>query len=221
MGPGERSPQGVIAYGLGDDAAGRRARWVAVVGAVAGLAPIVLAVELLGRMAFRPPRAVWAIFFAAGVLVLVRAVVQAGAARRRLRALRVTIDEAAITAASWREVHRVERDRVARIVEVDGALGGIRVESLPDPRTFAVTVASLPRGGPGYGEARARLERWRSIDRRGRRGPLVRLALGAAVVVSMFVLPFVLEDFVARSPAAAAVIVVLAWLTMRVALRGR
>jgi hypothetical protein len=68
---------------------------------------------------------------------------------------------------------------------------------------------------------RAHLEGWRAIERRGRRGPAVRLAMGAVIVLAFFFAPFVLEDLVARSKVFAAALVVGMWAAMRAALRSR
>jgi hypothetical protein len=60
-----------------------------------------------------------------------------------------------------------------------------------------------------------------AIERRGRRGPAMRVAMGVAVVAAIFFVPFLLEDFVARSKLVAVGLVAGMWLVMRVALRGR
>ena len=44
---------------------------------------------------------------------------------------------------------------------------------------------------------------------------------GAAVVAAVFFLPFLLDDFVARSKLVAAIIVLLAWAVARWTMRGR
>jgi hypothetical protein len=82
---------------------------------------------------------------------------------------------------------------------------------------------NVPRGGAGlsFAEVRSRLELWRPIERRGRRGPAARLALGAAIVMAFFFTPFLLEDLVARSKLVAAALVVGAWGAMRAAAHAR
>jgi hypothetical protein len=120
-----------------------------------------------------------------------------------------------------RDGYSIPRSRVARIVEVDGSLGGLRVESLPDPRSGVVFEAHVPRGGDGYNDVRARLESLRTLERRGRRGPAVRVGVGAAVVAAIFFVPFLLEDFVARSKLVAAALVAGMWLVTRLVMRGR
>jgi hypothetical protein len=213
----------VIRYRLGAAPAARRARNSAAVAAVASLAPIVLTLVLLGKLGWQPtgPASVvlWVLSALVAVLVVVRAAVAYGAARRRLGALVVTLDGDHIRMEAARNACTIERARVARVVEVAGALGGLRVESEPDPRTGVVSVVRVPRGGDAFGDVRARLEAWRPLERRGRRGPAVRLALGAIVVVGIFFVPFLLDDFVARSKLVAAGLVVAMWLVMRVVIR--
>ncbi len=221
MGPGQRAPEGVTRYRLGAAAATRRARAAALVRALTALAPVLLAAELLPRLGLAPTAAFWAITVALVALVVVRAVVQFGTTKRRLASLVVTLNDDAIVAETPAEALTIARVRVARIVEVDGPLGGIRVESEPDGATGVVLVASLPRGGDGFGEVRARLELWRAIERRTRRGAGVRLLLGVAVVGAMFFLPFVLDDFVARSKLLASVLVLVTWAAIRWTMRGR
>jgi hypothetical protein len=163
----------------------------------------------------------WAVTVAIGALVVVRTFSQYATVRRRLASLEVTLDDDAITATTSSDALTVARERVARIVEVRGGLGGLRVESVPDPRTGVVLVASIPRGGDCFGDVRAALERWRPIDRRPRLGVGVRVLTGVGIVASMFFMPFVLDDFVARSKVVAALIVLLAWAVARWTMRGR
>jgi hypothetical protein len=210
----------VIRYSLGDAEATRRARWAAVVGAVSSLAPIGLAVVLLHRLGWSPTTAFWAVVGALVALVVTRASVGYGSARRKLRALVVTVGEDDIHVASTRDGYGIPRARVARIVEIDGSLGGLRVESYPDARGV-IYEARVPRGGEGYADVRRRLESWRPIERRGRRAPRVRLALGALVVAAFFFVPFLLDDFVAHSKMIAAGLVAAMWLVMRMVTRGR
>ena len=211
----------MIRYRLGDAEAARRARWASVIRAVGSLAPLALAIILLHRLGWAPTVAFWA-----GVAVLValigtRAGLGYARTRRKLRSLVVTVSDEDIHVASLRDGYAIARPRVALIVEIDGSLGGLRVESLPDPRSGVVFEAQLPRGGEGYTEVRERLESWRPIERRGRRGPAMRVAIGAAVVAAIFFVPFLLEDFVARSKLVAAALVAGMWLVMRVVMRGR
>jgi hypothetical protein len=194
----------------------------AVLGAATSTAPLLLAAALLRRLGWGPSAAFWVVVAGLGLLVVVRHSVLYGATRRRLRALVVVVSDDGIRQTTTRDVCAIGRAGVARIVEVEGALGGLRVEAWPDP-AGGVSVVSVPRGGAGlsFAEVRSRLERWRPIERRGRRGPATRLALGAAIVIVFFFAPFVLEDFVARSKLLAAALVVGAWAAMRAALHAR
>jgi hypothetical protein len=215
------TPEGVIRYRLGDAEAARRARAATIVRASASLAPVILAVVLLQRIGWQPGAVFWAVAATLVALVAVRAAVGYGDARRKLAALVVTVGDEAIHAETARDRWTVDRARVGRIVEVDGRLGGLRVESLPDPRSGEVLEIQIPRGGEGYADVRARLDVWRLVERRGRRGPAVRFAVGALVVAAIFFVPFVLEDFVARSKVLAAALVAGMWVVTRLVLRGR
>jgi hypothetical protein len=211
----------VIEYRLPPDVARRRAQAAAVVRGMTSLMPVVLAVVLLRRLGWAPTGAFWAVVAALVGLVVARALVGYGTARRRLAALKVTVDDTSIRVDGAREGWAIDRSRVARIVEIDGALGGVRVESVPDPRSGVVFVVDVPRGGAGWADVRAAVESWRPVERRSRRGPAVRLLVGALVVGGIFFLPFLLDDFVARSKLVAAALVAATWIAMRLALRGR
>ncbi len=138
-----------------------------------------------------------------------------GALRRRLLALVVIVRDDAIAVEAARESLQIQRSRVARVVEIGGILGGLRVESKPDPLSEAVTVLSVPRGGEAFSDVRASLERWRPLERRARQRPVVRLALGAIVVAAISFVPFLLDDFVGRSNVAAAALVLATWIVLR------
>jgi hypothetical protein len=211
----------VIRYRLGATAAKRRAAAASAVGAATALAPVVLGLELLPRLGWSPTGIFWVLTAAVGTLLVVRTAAQYSTTRRRLMALEVTLDDDGIATATSSDTLSIPRARVARIAEVDGMLGGLRVESEPDPRTGVVLVATVPRGGERFGEVRAALEQWRPLDRRARLGPGVRVLSGAAVVAAVFFLPFVMDDLVARSKVLPAVLVLLAWAVTRWTMRGR
>jgi hypothetical protein len=210
----------VIRYRLGDAEATRRARWAAGLRAVSSLAPLVLAIVLLHRLGWAPTPLFWTLAGVLVTLVVVRAGLGYASSARKLRRLVVTVSDEDIHVENSRDGFAIARERVARIVEVEGGLGGLRVESVADPRGL-VFEAQVPRGGEGYADVRGKLESWRPIDRRGRRGPALRLAMGAVVVAAIFFVPFLLEDFVARSKLVAVALVLGMWLVMRVVMRGR
>jgi hypothetical protein len=211
----------VILYRLGDAAATRRARAMAAVGALASLAPVAMAAVLLDKLDVPGASggAFWWVAGALGLLVGVRAAVGYDVASKRLRALVVTLEDERIRMETGRVAATVERAAVARIVEIGGPLGGLRVESRPDKQTGTVAVVRVPRGGEAFGEVRARLEQWRPVERRGRRPAMARVALGVFVVAAIFFLPFVLDDFIARSRILAALAVAGMWLAVRRVLR--
>ncbi|HEX8796241.1 MAG TPA: hypothetical protein VF765_35065 [Polyangiaceae bacterium] len=221
MGANERPPEGLIAYRLPASEANKRAVATALVRAASQLMPLVLAVVLLHRLGWAPTAAFWAVVGAIVVLVVVRAVAGWAAARRTLAKLVVSLTADDVRVEGVRDGWTIPRARIARMLEVGGALGGLRVESLPDPRSGTVFVADFPRGGAGFADVRARLETWGTVVRRGRRGPAVRVAIGVLVVVAIFFVPFLLEDVVARSRWIAAALVAGMWLVLRAALRVR
>jgi hypothetical protein len=210
-----------LRYRLGEDAAVRRALASTAVRTMTAAAPVLLAVVLLCRLGWTPNTMFWGVVAALAALLVVRSVLGFRTSRRRLRSLAVTVDDAEIRVENSEDAFGIERARVARIVEVAGALGGVRVESQPDARSGEVLVAEVPRGGAGWSDVRARLESWRSIERRGRRGPAVRVALALLVVAGIFFLPFLLEDFVVRSRGLALALVLVMWAALRWTLRAR
>jgi hypothetical protein len=219
VGAGQHPPEGIVANRLGDAAATRRARMTVAVGVVMSLAPVILAVVLLTKLAPQPTTAFWLVAAALGLLLVARALIAYGATHRRLRALTVTVCEDQIRFEAARDTCTIGRERVRRIVEVDGALGGIRVESQPDPDSGVVSIVQVPRGGEAFGDVRDRLERWVPIERRGRRGPAVRFGVGAVVVIGIFFVPFLFDDFVARSKLVAAGLIAGMWIAMRAVLK--
>jgi hypothetical protein len=209
-----------LTYLLPAKAATKRAVAGAALAAVRSLAPIVLAVILLHRLGWATPGAFWAVAAALAVLIVVRAVVSYGGARRRLASLVITVNGDSIAVRTTRDAYAVERGRVAKMTEVTGPLGGLVVESEPDARTGVVLVAQVPRGGEGYAAVRNRLERWRPFERRARRGPVARAVVFGLVVVSIFFVPFFLDDFVAHSKLLGATLVAGLLVVVRGAVRG-
>lgn len=211
----------MIPYRLDEAIAARRACATAAVGVVTSLTPIALAGVILNKLAWQPSPAFWAVGGALLALLAVRAIIAYAGARRRLRGLLITVSDDVIRIQVARDACAIERGRVARIVEVEGALGGLRVESKPDRSSGVISVVHVPRGGEAFGDVRERLEQWRPVERRGRRGPTARLVLGGVVVAGIFFVPFLLDDFVARSRLLAAALVGGMWLAVRTVVRRR
>lgn len=208
-------------YRLGDAAAARRALAASAVGALTSLAPLVLAVVLVRKLGWQPWAGFWVVGAGLLLLVVVRSVVAYGAMARRLRSLEVMVTEETIEVRALRDSRVIERASVARITEVDGPLGGMKVESVPDAKRGVASVIYVPRGGEAYGAVRSLVEGWGRIERRGRRGPLARFVTGALVVAAIFFVPFLLDDVVGRSRVFAAALVIGMWLAMRAVVRGR
>jgi hypothetical protein len=221
VGAGQRSNEGVICYQLGAVAATRRARAAVAVGVTAALAPLMLGATLVRRLAWAQTITFWSVLGALGALVTVRAVVQYGTTKRRLGALRVVVDDDGIATRTSTDAYSIPRARVARIVEIDGVLGGLRIESEPEAGSGVVLGASVPRGGEAFGQVRARLEQWHAIERKRKHGPAMRLLAGSVIVGAIFFLPFLLDDIAARSNVAIALFIAAAWMAMRWALRRR
>jgi hypothetical protein len=211
---------GELVYRLGTQAVRRRAIAGAVMGVVRALAPLVLAIILVHRLGWRTPPAFWMVAGALLLLVAVRAIVSFRAALRRLSSLEIRVNEEAIAVRTTRDAFAIERARVARMIEVTGPLGGVVVESQPDPRSGMVFVAHVPLGGDGYPPVRQKLEEWRRFERRGRRGPMARLAVFGLVVAGIFFVPFFLDDFVAHSRVLGAMLVAGTLFVLRGAVRG-
>ena len=74
----------------------------------------------------------------------------------------------------------------------------------------------LPRGGAGFGELRARVAARVKLTQAPRRARYARVALGVAIVLAMFFVPFAMDDLVGRSRIAALAIVAAAWIALLV-----
>jgi hypothetical protein len=136
-----------------------------------------------------------------------------------LRSLVVTASEDALRVEAPRLRQVMPGASVASITEIDGPLGGLRIVGAPDPTGSTPPAIHVPRGGEAFGDLRAAVERWRPIRRRGRRSPATRWVLGALVVAGIFFVPFLLDDFVARSRLVAGGLVLALWGAMRLVLQ--
>ena len=219
MGAGTRAATDVTRYALDEAAATRRARWAALVSIATPLGPVVLGVVLLRRLAWGPSPLVSAVVAALLALIVVRGCVRYAAVKRRVGMLVVTLEDDEIRVETTRDGVAIARADVTRIVEIDGSLGGLVVESR---RAAGESVeAHIPQGGHGYAELCAKLERWRPVERRPRGRPSTRLMFGAVIVAAFFFVPFFLDDVVAHSKFFAAGMVAASWLALRMVLRGR
>jgi hypothetical protein len=207
----------VLRYELGEDAARGRATWTALLGTAAALGPVALVVVIAQKLGWTAQPWIAAGVAALGVLALARGALSFVQLRRRLRAFRVTIEDGALCVKTARAELRVAREAIARVTELDGALGGLRV-TLRDDETLPERI-DIPRGGAAYAELRARLAGWSAIERAPRRGVVTRIVIGAGVIAAIFFLPFFFEDFVARSKGIALALVLAMWLAARLVAR--
>lgn len=204
-------------YRLDPPIARRRAAAGAAAGTVAALAPVLVGLALLARANERAGAPLLGAGAAAiAVLAALRTLLAYRRARAELGALRVEAREDALLVRTRRGTRRVPLDAVERVVEYPGWLGGLRVELADgwDGTRGAPGFLDVPRGGDGFGELRAALDRVKPIATPRRRGAAARVALGAAIVLGLFFVPFLLADL-GRSPLVVLAIVVLAWAALR------
>jgi hypothetical protein len=208
-------PDSPLAYRLEPRVIARRAWITALVRAASAAAPAVLVIVLALRTRVAPPRA--GALAAAVVLALglVRTLLVVTRSRRNLASLVVRVDGRVLDVTTRTGQMRIEPAELTRVVDVGGALGGLRLEI--DARApNAPAVLEVPRGGPGFVELRARIAAMRPIEPGRRRGPLGRLVFVALVVGGLFFVPFAVDDLTGN--ARAVVLVAAAALAVGVAL---
>ena len=184
--------------------------------AVATALPPVLAIVLIAQMELVPLRIILPIAALVLVLGVVRGVLGYRGATRRLRALVVRLADDALAIRTVRDAMRIVPKDVSRILEVDGPLGGLRLE-LREADDLPARI-DLPRGGARFAELRTALATWRPIDRAPRRRRITRFAFGVMVVLGIFFMPFFVDDVVGRSRIAACAVILALWVVMRAAL---
>jgi hypothetical protein len=218
MGEGATPPGSAasLRYALSPESARARGRTMALWTAGALAMPPILVIVLIAQMQLAPLRLVAPIAALLAILGAARGVAVYRATARRLRALEVTVGNDGIEVRTLRESLRIARADIARIVEVDGVLGGLRVE-LSDRDDLPPRI-DLPRGGIGFADLRAALALFRPIERTPRRSKVARFALGATVVLAIFFMPFFVDDVVGRSRIAACAMILAIWVAMRAAI---
>jgi len=210
---------GAVRYELGDAASAARARWTAALETAATLGPIALVVVIVQKLHWTAEAWVPLGVGALCALAIARGVASYLRLRRRLRAFRVTIEDGALCVKTASAELRVRREAVAKVTELEGALGGMRVMLRDDGDDTLPERVDIPRGGAAYATLRAELSAWCAIERQPRRGVVARLVIGAAVVAAIFFLPFFFEDFVVRSKGLALALVLAMWLAARLVTR--
>jgi hypothetical protein len=200
-----------VRYVLAPRAIAARARIVAASGAAIAVAPAWLVVVLVAQLGLASRAVTLGLAVAIGLLGALRASLEYVRARKRLAALAVVVDGEELVVTTLRAEMRVPAAGIARVVDIDGAYGGLRVELVDgsEPARFDV-----PRGGDAFGEVRSWLAARVTIERAPRRSRAARIALVAGVVLALFFVPFVVAD--ARgSRVAVAIVLLVAWGAMR------
>jgi hypothetical protein len=203
-------------YVLGERAALERGRATAAFAAVATVMPPLLVMLLIGQLDLAPVLVVLPIASLILALGAVRGVVGYRSVVRRLRSFEASVDAGALWITSSRARVRVPLEAVARIVEIDGRLGGLRIEVTPAP-DLPVRI-DVPRGGERFADLKNALAACRPIERAPRRRRASRVVFGALIVLAIFFAPFVVDDLGARSRVAACVVILALWVAMRAAL---
>jgi hypothetical protein len=196
-----------VRYALAPRVIVTRARVVAASGGAIAVAPAWLVVVLLAQLGLTSRPVALGLAVAVGLVGAARASIEYVRARKRLSTLAIDVEGDEIVVTSARGKTLVPATAIARIVEVEGDYGGLRVELVDGsvPSRFDV-----PRGGEAFGELRAWLSARAPIERAPRRGMVSRIALVAGVVLALFFVPFVVAD--ARgSRVAVAIVLLVAW----------
>ncbi len=208
-----------VRYALSERAVNARARTSAVVGTAIAAAPLVMVVIVLRKLGYPLGGMAAAIASALGALLVVRGYAEYARVRSRLRLFHVDFGEAKLVVVGRSAKLALASTAIERVIAIDGPLGGLRVLVRGGGGPDTPARVDIPKGGEGFVELRDRLASWAPIERAGRRSRATRIVLGVAVVVGIFFLPFVFDDFVARSKIAAFVVILGVWLAMRVVAR--
>jgi hypothetical protein len=200
-----------LTYSLAPRAVVARARVVALTGTAMAVAPAWLVVVLVAQLRLAPLSLSIGIGLAIALLGIARGAVELARAKRRLTELAIEIDGDELVVCTARARTRVPPGSINQVTEIDGTYGGLRVAlSAPGlPPRF-----DIPRGGDSFADLRAWLVARAPLVRPPRRARSTRIAIGAAVVLGLFFVPFVVAD--ARgSRLAVALVLLLAWGGMR------
>jgi hypothetical protein len=177
------------------------------------LAPVALVVVLLHRIGTRFGPLAIALLCGVAVLGGVRAALTYTRLRARLRRFKIDVEPERLEVHTASASISVPQRAVARVVEISGPLGGLTIRL--SPPSGEIESFDVPRGGERFGDVRAQIEAWRSIERTPRRSVALRIAIGGVVVAAIFFLPFLLDDLASRSKAFAAIAVLGVWVALR------
>jgi hypothetical protein len=212
-----------VKYALDSAIASKRALAGAAAGTIATVGPVTFGLVLLLRTGAELDHTiVLGVSVAIAVLAIMRSLLAYQRMRTELGALVIEMTDAALEVKTRRKKHLLPREAVESIVEIPGWLGGLRVNLAEgwDGSKDAPEYLDIPRGGEGFGELRAALEKWKTVELPKRRGRITRIVLGIAIVLGLFFVPFLVAD-VGKSPILAAVMVLAGFVAMRIALSRR
>jgi len=205
----------VMRYSLAPQAVGARAWALAVWGAVRSAVPAWLVVALVTQLGLAPRAWMTLAACLVALLAVARGFAEHRASRLRLAAFAIDADEDGLTVRTARGETRLARAAIARVTDIAGPLGGLRLDLVG--ATDLPSRVDVPHGGDAYGELREHLAAWVPVGRARRRGRVARAAVASAIVAGVFFVPFVLSD--ARgSRMAVALVLVAAWSAMRLVL---
>ncbi len=223
-----------VDYRLDPAAVRRRARAVALLGSLALIAPgALIAVLVAGQGVLRNGLVVTTALLLL-LLAVVRAAVTYGRLVRQLGRFSVRVQARRGKAEAEAEAEQVlvlragqraielRPESIERLVEIAGALGGLRMRIADSELLDVPPQIDIPRGGEGFAELVRAVTAFAPaarFDPPRRRPPILRFARGAAVVAALFFLPFIAVDFIHRSRLLAYGVALLVFVVVRAALR--
>ncbi len=210
-------------YRLSEEALRKRALLAATISSATAVAPAVFVLLALARLLVAP--AGWLVGAAGAVVLLaaIRAGYTLSRMKRHLRAFTVRLEDMTLVVRTFRGLYELPPTAITALREVPGVLGGLELDLAPgwDGRRDSPEVVDIPRGGEGFGDLRAGLERMRPLEPPRHLSRVVRALLVVFVVVALFFLPFVLDAARGTSRLFAIAIVLAFWVVMRMVLRRR
>lgn len=213
-----------VEYRLSAEAALTRARWSAALATFSALAPAVFTVLALYKLDLVPRTYLLVVLGLLALLAAARVIVGYKQLVRHLSAfgVRMTDDPEDVVMIDTRSGRfDVPRGAIVRVREIAGMLGGLRVELAPgwDGDKDSPELVDVPRGGATFAALREALGTIKPIESARRRSRIVRIVLGAAVVLSIFFLPFFIDDIFGKSKLLAVALVLVVWIGLRFLVR--
>jgi len=213
-----------VEYRLSPDAVLSRARASAALATASSIAPAVFTVLALYKMDLVPKAYLAIVLGLLTLLAAARIAFGYTQLKKHLAAfvVRLTDDPDDVLMIDTRRGRfDIPRPSITRVREIDGALVGLRVELKKgwDGDTDSPELVDIPRGGMGFGELRASLDRIKPVERPRKNSRIARIAVAVLVVAGIFFLPFFLDDLFGRSKMLAVGLVLVVWVGLRVVVR--